>query len=73
MGEMFWPCYRRDLGKSATVNFKSVVSISYRAVHQKPPQNSLIFVGLQSERYLHQVLLLKLTHYERNRRMCFTK
>ena len=31
------------------------------------------FVGLQSERYLHQVLLLKLTHYERNRRTCFTK
>ena len=37
------------------------------------PQNSLFFVGLQSERYLHQVLLLKLTHYERNRRTCFTK
>ena len=34
----------------------------------------LVFLlAYKVERYLHQVLLLKLTHYERNRRTCFTK
>ena len=75
-------CHGRDvlavlptgLGKSAI--YQLISKGQYNRVqptpHQKPPHNSLFFVGLQSERYLHQVLLLKLTHYERNRRTCFT-
>ena len=34
----------------------------------------LVFLlAYKVERYLHQVLLLKLTHYEQNMRTCFTK
>ena len=53
-----------------SINFKRAVQPT---PHQKPPQNSLFLLAYKVERYLHQVLLLKLTHYERNRKTCFTK
>ena len=38
--------------------------------HRRTP---CFLLAYKVERYRHQVLLLKLTHYERNRRTCFTK
>ena len=48
------------------------------AIHQlisKGPysQRHICLLAYKAERYLHHVLLLKLTHYKRNRRTCFTK
>ena len=72
-------CHGRDvlavlptgLGKSA------IYQLIKRAVqptpHQKPSQNSCFLLAYKVERYLHEVLLLKLTHYERDRRTCCTK
>ena len=70
-------CHGRDvlavlptgLGKSAV--YQLIKGAVQPTPHEKPPQNSLFFVGLQSGTV--QVLLLKLTHYERNSRTCFTK
>ena len=48
MGEMFWPCYRRDQARAlytVSINFKRAIQPT---PHQKLPQNSLLFVGLQS-------------------------
>ena len=68
------------LGKSAirersiSVNFKCCfVWAVQQTPHQKPPQNYFFLLAYKVERYLHQVLLLKLAHYERNKRTCFTK
>ena len=79
-------CHGRDvlavlptgLGKSATYQLiiSKVLFCMGRTANatSKTPQNSLFqFCWLKVERFLHQVLLLKLTHYERNRRTCFTK
>ena len=79
-------CHGRDvlavlptgLGKSAlreryiSVNFKCFF---LWAVQPTPHhRRTLCFLlAYKVERYLQQVLLLKLTHYERNRRACFTK
>ena len=73
-------CHGRDvlvvlptgLGKSAIYisNFKSVGSYgAYSQRHIKSHRRAPCFLlAYKVERYLHQVLLLKFTHYERNRR-----
>ena len=79
MGEMFWLCYRRDhsaraLCESAIYQLISSV-VSYGPYSQRHTTAELFvfLLAYKVERYLHQVLLLKLTHYERNSRTCFTK
>ena len=73
-------CHGRDalavlptgLGKSGIYQLISKGPYSQR--HIKNLRRTPCFLlAYKVERYLHQVLLLKLTHYERNRRTCFTK
>ena len=74
-------CHGRDvlavlltgLGKSAIYQLISKGPYSQRHIknHRRTP--CFLLAQYKVERYLHQVLLLKLTHYERNRRTCFTK
>ena len=73
-------CFCRDTNgirqeRYILVNFKSVVlNGPYNRRHIKNHRKTPCFLlAYKVERYLHQVLLLKLTHYERNRRTCFTK
>ena len=58
-----------------SVNFKSVVSYGpYSQRHIKNHRRTPCFLlAYKLERYLHQVLLLKFTLYERNLRTCFRK
>ena len=73
-------CHGRDilavlptgLGKSAI--YKLISKGPYSQRHIKNRRRTPCFLlAYKVERYLHQVLFLKLTHYERNRRTCFTK
>ena len=58
-----------------SVNFKRVVS--YGACSQRHIKNyrttPCFLLAYKVERYLHQFLLQKLTHYEGNRSTCLTK
>ena len=74
-------CHRRDvlavlptgLGKSATI-YQLISKGPYSQRYIKNRRRTPCFLlAYKVERYLHQVLLLKLTHYQRNRRTCFTK
>ena len=51
------------LGKSA------IYQLISKGLYRTP----CFLLAYKVERYLHQVLLLKLTHYKRNGRTCFTK
>ena len=73
-------CHGRDvlavlptgLGKSAIYQLISKGPYSQR--HIKNRQRTPYFLlAYKVERYLHQVVLLKFTHYGRNRRTCFRK
>ena len=73
-------CHGRDvlavlpmgLGKSAIYQLISKGLYSQRHIKNRR-RTPCFLLAYKAERYLHQVLLLKLTHYERNRRTCFTK
>ena len=73
-------CHRRDvlavlpmgLGKSAIYQLISKGQYSQRHIKNRR-RTACFLLAYKAERYLQQVLLLKLTHYERNRRTCFTK
>ena len=73
-------CHGRDdlavllagLGKSAIYQFISKGSHSQRHIKNRH-RTPCFLLAYKVERYLHLVLLLKLAHYERNRRTCFTK
>ena len=60
------------LGKSAIYQLISKGLYSQRHIKNRR-RTPCFFLAYKVERYLHQVLLLKLSHYERNRRTCFTK
>ena len=73
-------CHGRDvlavlptgLGKSYI--FQLISKGPYSQGHIKNRRRIPCFLlAYKVERHLHQVLLLKRTHYERNRRTCFTK
>ena len=80
-------CHGRDvlavlltgLGKSAIYQLTSKCCFvcsygSYSQRHIKNHHRTPCFLlAYKVEQYLHQVLLLKFTHYERNRRTCFRK
>ena len=79
-------CHGRDvfavlpagLGKSAIyqlITSKVLFRMGRTAnATSKTTAELLVFLlAYKVERYLHQVLLLILTHYQRNRRTCFTK
>ena len=54
--------------------FQLISKGPYSQRHIKNRRRTPCFLlAYKVERYLHQVLLLKLTHYEQNRRTCFTK
>ena len=73
-------CHGRDdlavlptgLGKSARNKLISKGPYSQRHIKNRR-RTPCFLLAYKVERYLHQVLLLKLTHYERNRRTSFTK
>ena len=73
-------CHGRDilavlptgLGKSAIYKLISKGPYSQRHIKNRR-RTPCLLLAYKVERYLHQVLFLKLTHYERNRRTCFTK
>ena len=73
-------CHGRDVLAvlpSAIRQERYTISVSkgpYSQRHIKNRRRTPCFLlTYRVERYLHQVLLLKLTHYERNRRTCFAK
>ena len=75
-------CHGRDvlavlptgLGNSAIYQLISMQKGLTANTTSKTAAELLVFLlAYKMELYLHQVLLLKLTHYERNRRTCFTK
>ena len=76
-------CHGRDvlavlpMGFNRQERYTSVSVVSFGPYSQRHIKNHrrtpCFLLAYKVERYLHQVLLLKLTHYERNRRTCFTK
>ena len=60
------------LGKSAIYQLISKGPYSQRHIKNRR-RTPCFLLAYKVERYLHQVLLLKLTHYKRNRRTRFTK
>ena len=68
-------CHGRDavlttgLGKSGISQLISKGPYSQHHIKNRR-RTPCFLLAYKVERYLHQVLLLKLTHYERNRRTC---
>ena len=73
-------CHGRDvlavlltgLGKSAIYQLSSKGPYSQRHIKNRC-RTPCLLLAYKVEWYLHQVLILKLTHYEQNRRTCCTK
>ena len=64
-------CHGRDV--LAVLSTRLGKSAIYQLISKGPYRTPCFLLAYKVERYLHQILLLKLSHYERNRRTSFTK